>query len=155
MERRRVRHVVRADVHRRVQCGASHFGVADLEALARDVPKLESRYFDGLVGPYPAARDLYVERSPVHHVEQLSSPMILFQGADDEAVRPSQAREMSEALRAKGFPVALLVFDGEGRGFRQEVNIKRALEAELYFYSRVFGFELAEPVEPVEIDNLP
>jgi len=135
--------------------GSSLFGIGDVEALVRDTHKFESRYVDGLIGPYPEARELYRERSPLHHVDRLSSPMILLQGADDEVVPPNQAQSMADALRAKGLPVALLIFEGEGHGFRQQANIARALEAELYFYGRVFGFTPADPIEPVPIDNLP
>ena len=136
------------------KAGASHFGIGDLEALVRDTHKFESRYVDGLVGPYPEARQVYRDRSPIHHVDRLSSPMILLQGAEDEVVPPNQARSMADALRAKGLPVALLVFEGEGHGFRQRANISRALEAELYFYSRIFGFTPADALDPVTIENL-
>jgi dipeptidyl aminopeptidase/acylaminoacyl peptidase len=135
--------------------GASHFGVSDLEALARETHKFESRYLDHLVGPYPARRDLYVERSPIHFTERLSCPLILFQGLDDRVVPPNQAETMFAAVRAKGLPVAYVPFEGEQHGFRKAENIRRALDAELYFYSRIFGFELAEPVAPVRIENLP
>ena len=135
--------------------GASLFGIGDLEALVRDTHKFESRYVDGLIGPYPEARELYRERSPIHHVDRLSSPMILLQGTDDVVVPPNQAQSMADALRAKGLPVALLMFEGEGHGFRQQANISRALEAELYFYGRIFGFTPADPIEPVPVDNLP
>jgi dipeptidyl aminopeptidase/acylaminoacyl peptidase len=137
------------------RAGASHFGIGDLEALVRDTHKFESRYVDGLIGPYPEAAELYRERSPINHVDHLSSPMILLQGTDDEVVPPDQAQSMADALRAKGLPVALLMFEGEGHGFRQQANITRALEAELYFYGRIFGFTPADPIEPVPIDNLP
>lgn len=136
------------------KAGASHYGVSDLEALATDTHKFESRYLDNLVGPYPARRDLYIERSPIHHTAGLNCPLILFQGLDDKVVPPEQSRAMYEAARAKGLPVAYLAFEGEGHGFRQAANIVRAAEAELYFYSRVFGFALAEPVAPVAIENL-
>lgn len=136
------------------KAGASHFGVSDLEALAKDTHKFESRYLDRLVGPYPGRRDLYVERSPIHHTDRLSLPLILLQGLDDRVVPPEQSRQMFEAVRAKGLPVAYLPFEGEQHGFRKAENIKRALDAELYFYSRVFGFELADPVAPVHIENL-
>jgi len=135
--------------------GASLFGVADLEALALETHKFESRYLDGLVGPYPAARDVYVERSPVHHVDRLSCPLILLQGVEDRVVPPGQAETMAAALRARGLPVAMLLFEGEGHGFRKAETVIRAFEAEAYFYSRVFGFDLADEVEPVEIENLP
>jgi dipeptidyl aminopeptidase/acylaminoacyl peptidase len=134
--------------------GASHYGVSDLEALARDTHKFESRYLDGLVGPYPERRDLYVERSPIHHLEGLRCPVIFFQGLEDEVVPPSQAESMVTALREKGVPVAYLAFEGEQHGFRRAENIKRALDAELYFYGRIFGFEPADEIEPVEIENL-
>src|SRR5207302_6410397 len=135
--------------HDAFAAGASHYGISDLEALAKDTHKFESRYLDGLIGPYPERRDLYVERSPVHFTDRLACPMILFQGLEDKVVPPKQAEEMFEAVRAKGLPVAYLTFEGEQHGFRKAENIKRVLEAELYFYSKVFKFELADPVEPV------
>jgi dipeptidyl aminopeptidase/acylaminoacyl peptidase len=136
------------------KAGASYFGVSDLEALAKDTHKFESRYLDGLVGPYPQRRDLYLERSPIHHTDQLDCPLILLQGLEDKVVPPSQAELMFEAVKAKGLPVAYLPFEGEQHGFRQAKNIKRSLDAEFYFYSKVFGFEPADPIEPVEIENL-
>jgi dipeptidyl aminopeptidase/acylaminoacyl peptidase len=135
--------------------GASLFGVSDLEALARETHKFESRYLDGLIGPYPARKDLYRERSPIHHVNRIAAPMILFQGLEDRVVPPSQAEKMVAALTKKGLPVAYLAFEGEGHGFRRAETIIRAHVAELYFYSRIFGFALAEQIEPVEIVNAP
>jgi dipeptidyl aminopeptidase/acylaminoacyl peptidase len=134
--------------------GASYFGISDLEALTRDTHKFESRYLDGLVGPYPERRDLYVERSPIHHIDRLACPMILLQGLDDPVVPPNQAQMMYDAVRARDLPVAYLTFPGEQHGFLKAENNKRALEAELYFYSRLFGFELVDEVEPVPIENL-
>jgi dipeptidyl aminopeptidase/acylaminoacyl peptidase len=136
------------------QAGASYYGVSDLEALARETHKFESRYLDRLIGPYPARRDIYQARSPIHAVDQLSCPLILFQGLEDEVVPPNQAEMIVEALRQRGIPVAYLPFEGEQHGFRRAKNIKRALDAELYFYARIFNFELADPVEPVMIENL-
>jgi dipeptidyl aminopeptidase/acylaminoacyl peptidase len=136
------------------RAGASHFGVGDLEALVKDTHKFESRYIDGLVAPYPEGRELFIERSPIHHVDHLSCPVIFFQGLDDKIVPPNQAEAMVEALRRKGVPVAYLAFEGEQHGFRKAENMRRVLDAELYFYSRVFGFDLAEPVAPVPIENL-
>ena len=136
------------------QAGASHYGVSDLEALAKETHKFESRYLDGLVGPYPQRRDLYLQRSPIRFIDQLSCPLILFQGLEDQIVPPDQAETMFNAVRDKGLPTAYLPFAGEQHGFRQAKNIKRALDAQLYFFSRIFGFELAEPVEPVTIENL-
>jgi dipeptidyl aminopeptidase/acylaminoacyl peptidase len=136
------------------QAGASHYGIADLEALARDTHKFESRYLDRLVGPYPEARDVYRARSPIHHLERLATPLIVLQGLEDQIVPPNQAQMIVDALAARGLAHAYLTFEGEGHGFRQGPNIIRALEAEAYFYSRVFGFELADPVPPITIGNL-
>jgi dipeptidyl aminopeptidase/acylaminoacyl peptidase len=136
--------------------GANHFGVADLEALAADTHKFESRYLDRLVGPYPEARDVYVERSPIHHVDRFSRPLIVLQGAEDAIVPPSQSEKIVDALRARGVPVAYLLFEGEQHGFRRAENIRRALDAELSFYGQVLGFELPaeEGIEPVVVENL-
>ena len=136
------------------KAGASYYGVSDLEALAGDTHKFESRYLDRLVGPYPQQQKLYQERSPIHYTDHLTCPVIFFQGLEDKVVPPNQTEAMVEILRSKGLPVAYVAFEGEQHGFRNAQNIKRALDAELYFYSRIFGFELAEEVEPVEIENL-
>jgi dipeptidyl aminopeptidase/acylaminoacyl peptidase len=136
------------------KAGASHYGVSDLEALAKDTHKFEARYLESLVGPYPERRDLYLERSPLHHARRLNCALILFQGLEDKVVPPDQSQKMFEAARAKELPVAYVAFEGEQHGFRKAENIKRALDGELYFYSRVFKFDLADPVEPVEIENL-
>jgi dienelactone hydrolase len=136
------------------RAGASHYGVSDLEALEEDTHKFESGYSAGLIGPYPERRDLYHQRSPINFTDRLSCPVIFFQGLEDKVVPPNQAQMMVEALRDKAIPVAYIPFEGEQHGFRQAKNIKCALDGELYFYSRVFGFELAEPVDPVEIENL-
>ena len=136
------------------KAGASHYGVSDAEALARDTHKFESRYLDNLIGAYPAQRDLYIQRSPIHFADRISAPIILLQGLDDPVVPPSQSEAMFLAVRDKGLPTAYVTFEGEQHGFRKAENIKRALEAELYFYSRVFGFALADPVEPIKIENL-
>ena len=141
--------------HSVFKAGTSLYGVSDLEALARDTHKFESRYLDRLVGPYPAQRELYRARSPIDHVEQLNAPVIFLQGSEDKVVPPDQARHLVDALRNKGLPVAYLLFDGEGHGFRQAANITRALEAELYFYGKVFGFTPADSLPPLAIDNLP
>jgi dipeptidyl aminopeptidase/acylaminoacyl peptidase len=137
------------------KAGASHYGVSDAEALTAETHKFESRYLDNLFGPYPERRDVYYERSPINFTERLSCPVIFFQGIEDRVVPPNQAELMVTALKQKGVPVAYVAFPGEQHGFRQAQNIKRSLEGELYFYSRVFGFELADEVEPIEISNLP
>ena len=136
------------------RAGASYYGVSDLETLAKDTHKFESRYLDSLIGPYPQRQDLYQQRSPINHLDGLSCPLILFQGLEDKIVPPDQAELMYRAVRAKRIPTAYIAFEGEQHGFRQAANIKRALDAELYFYSRVFGFPTADNLEPVAIDNL-
>jgi dipeptidyl aminopeptidase/acylaminoacyl peptidase len=113
--------------------GASYYGVSDLEALARDTHKCESRYLDRLIGPYPQDQKIYADRSPINHVDRLSAPVIFFQGAEDRVVPPNQTELMVAALRARGVPVGY--FDGEQHGFRKAENIRRALDAELYFYA--------------------
>ena len=136
------------------RAGASHYGVSDVEVLAHDTHKFESRYLDSLIGPYPAMRDRYRERSPIHFTNRLNAALILFQGLEDKVVPPNQAEMMAAAVRAKGLPVAYVPFAGEQHGFRKAENIIRALEAELYFYGAVFGFAPADSIEPVAIDNL-
>lgn len=134
--------------------GASHYGVSDLAGLAKDTHKFESRYLFGLVGPYPEREDLYYQRSSINFASRIACPVIFFQGSEDKVVPPEQAESMVEALRSNKVPVAYLLFEGEQHGFRRAENIKRALEAELYFYSKVFHFEPANPIEPVTIENL-
>jgi dipeptidyl aminopeptidase/acylaminoacyl peptidase len=133
--------------------GASHFGIGDLAALARDTHKLESRYLWGLVAPWPRGEEVYTARSPVHHLDRLSAPLILLQGTDDRVVPPTQAEQMAEALRRKELPFALVMFEGEGHGFRALDARVRALECELSFYAQVFGFEPAGDLEPVLVER--
>ncbi|HEX3238910.1 MAG TPA: S9 family peptidase [Solirubrobacterales bacterium] len=137
--------------HDEFAAGASYYGVADTETLARDTHKFESRYLDGLIGPYPERADLYRERSPINYVEALRVPVILFQGLEDEVVPPNQAEAMVAALTKNGVPHAYLAFEGEQHGFRKAETEIRCLEAELYFYGRILGFEPADELEPVEI----
>ena len=125
--------------HSTFSAGASYYGISDIEVLAHDTHKFESRYLDSLIGPYPAAKDLYVNRSPIHFTDRLSCPLILFQGLDDKVVPPNQSAMMAEALRKKGVKVAYVTFEGEQHGFRKAENIIRALEEELAFYRDVFG----------------
>ena len=106
------------------------------------------------MAPYPEGRELYRQRSPIYHTDRLSVPVIFLQGLEDKVVPPNQAESMVEALRSKGVPVAYVPFEGEQHGFRRAENIKRARDAELSFYSQVFGFALADSIDPVEIDNL-
>jgi len=136
------------------KAGASYYGISDLEVFDKETHKFESRYGMKLIGPYPERRDLYWERSPIHFTDRISCPMILFQGLEDRIVPPNKAELMVQALRAKRIPYAYVTFEGEQHGFRRKENIKRALEAELYFYSKIFGFKLAEYLEPVRIENM-
>ncbi|MBP0022080.1 MAG: S9 family peptidase [Cyanobacteria bacterium SBLK] len=136
------------------KAGASYYGVSDLEVLAKDTHKFESRYLDGLIGKYPEEKQIYEERSPIHFTDRLSCPVIFFQGLEDKIVPPNQAEMMVEAIQKKGLPVAYVPFEGEQHGFRRAENIKRALDGEFYFYSRVFEFEPADAIEPIEILNL-
>jgi dipeptidyl aminopeptidase/acylaminoacyl peptidase len=133
--------------------GASHYGVADLAALAADTHKFESRYLDGLVAPYPEGADVYAERSPLTHVDALTTPLAVFQGEEDRIVPPAQAEAIVAALRDKGVPHAYLLFGGEQHGFRKAENIRAALDGELSFYAQVWGFELPaeEAIQPIEV----
>jgi dipeptidyl aminopeptidase/acylaminoacyl peptidase len=136
------------------KAGASYYGVSDLEVLATDTHKFESRYMDSMIGAYPAEKQIYYDRSPINFVDRLSCPVIFFQGDEDKVVPPNQAEMMVDMLRQKGLPVAYVLYQGEQHGFRKAENIKRTLDGEFYFYSRVFGFTPADAIEPVAIDNL-
>jgi dipeptidyl aminopeptidase/acylaminoacyl peptidase len=140
--------------HHVFKAGASHFGVSDLASLDVDTHKFESRYTSYLVAPPETRALVYPTRSPLLHADKLNCPMIFFQGLDDKAVPPAQSETMVQAMRARGVPVAYVPFEGEGHGFRRFENICRSLEAELYFYSRVFGFDAADVIEPVIIHGL-
>jgi dipeptidyl aminopeptidase/acylaminoacyl peptidase len=131
--------------------GASHFGVADPALLAAHTHKFESRYLDGLLGPYPASREVYEARSPLHHADRITAPLILFQGLEDAVVPPAQSEAMVEALARRGVPHAYLAFEGEQHGFRNADNIVRCLEAELSFYAQVLGFPHPDGIPEVPI----
>jgi dipeptidyl aminopeptidase/acylaminoacyl peptidase len=133
--------------------GASYFGVADAGGLAADTHKFESRYTDGLIGPWPEAEEVYRARSPVFHTDQLRTPLILFQGLEDKVVPPEQSEAMAQALRSKGVPFAYVAYEGEQHGFRRAENIKATVEAELYFYGRVLGFTPADELPAITIEN--
>lgn len=134
--------------------GLSDYGVSDLATLATDTHKFEAHYTDRLVAPWPEGRALYELRSPIHHLDQLNSPMLLQQGLDDRVVPPSQAREMAAAVHEKGLPVALVMYEGEGHGFRRAETVKASLNAKLSFLGQVFGFAPAGDVPRLAIDNL-
>jgi len=137
----------------RFAAGINYFGVADLETLAADTHKFESRYLDSLLAPLPAGLALYRARSPVHHMARCRAALLTLQGSDDKAVPPQQSRAIVDAARAAGCAVAYLEFEGEGHGFRQGANIVRGLQAELAFLGRVFGCTPADALPPLAIDN--
>ena len=136
--------------------GADLFGVADVEALALETHKFESRYLDRLIAPYPEGREVYVERSPLSHLDTLTAPLVVLQGAEDKVVPPAQSEAIVAALREKKVPVAYRLYDGEQHGFRRAENIKDALQSELSFYAQVLGFELPaeEGIPALEVENL-
>ncbi|MBM6620779.1 S9 family peptidase [Micrococcaceae bacterium RIT802] len=129
--------------------GISRYGVADLEALVADTHDFEAHYMESLVGPWPEARELYAERAPINHVDQLDCPVLLLQGDEDRVVPPNQSRLFADALAAKGIEHAYVLFAGEQHGFRKAANIVRAQELSLAFYAHVFGF--TADVEPIEL----
>jgi dipeptidyl aminopeptidase/acylaminoacyl peptidase len=135
--------------HNVFKAGANYYGVSDLEALARDTHKFESRYLDRLVAPLPEGRAIYEARAPIRHLENFKAALITFQGSEDKVVPPDQSRAIVAALKAKGVPVAYIEFEGEQHGFRKAENIVRSLESELGFYGRVFGFEPDGPLPAV------
>ncbi len=136
--------------------GASHYGVADLGLLAEETHKFEARYLHGLVGPWPEAKATYDERSPINHLERIDRPLAVFQGADDAVLPPDQADLIVKGLRARGVPVAYVLFEGEGHGFRDAANIRAALDGELSFYAQVLGFDLPpdEGIRPIAVTGL-
>ncbi|MEM1190289.1 MAG: prolyl oligopeptidase family serine peptidase [Pseudomonadota bacterium] len=140
--------------HNVFSAGASYYGISDIEALAEETHKFESRYLDQLIGPYPERRDLYVERSPIHHLEGFAAPLILLQGLEDPVVPPNQSERIYSALRDRGVATAYVAYEGESHGFRKAENQIHAREAELYFYSQVLDFPVADELGAVAIDNL-
>jgi dipeptidyl aminopeptidase/acylaminoacyl peptidase len=132
------------------KAGANYYGVSDLEALARDTHKFESRYLDRLGAPVPPGRDVYEARAPIRHLEGFRAPLITFQGLEDQVVPPAQSRAIVSALQSKGVPVAYIEIEGEQHGFRKAESIVRSLEAELAFYGEVFGFTPAGELKAVE-----
>lgn len=136
------------------RAGADYYGISDMTALARDTHKFESRYLDSLIGPLPQAQSVYASRSPLNHLDGFKVPLIVFQGAEDPIVPPNQSALIVEALRARGVPVAYLLYPGESHGFRKPENVIRSLQAELSFYGQIFGFTPADQLPPLAIDHL-
>ena len=135
------------------KAGASYYGVSDLEGLVKDTHKFESRYLDSLIGPYPARKDIYEQRSPVLHADKIICPVIFFQGLEDKIVPPSQSEAMVNALRKKGLPVAYLTFEGEQHGFRRSETNQKCLNAELTFFCKVFAISRDDTDNSFPIEN--
>jgi dipeptidyl aminopeptidase/acylaminoacyl peptidase len=133
------------------RAGVSYFGIGDLAAFAAETHKFESRYLERLVGPYPAARDVYEARSPIFHVDGIRCPVLVLQGLDDRVVPPSEAERIVAALRGNGIPHAYIPFEGEDHGFRKASSMVRSIQAELAFYGAVFGFVPADPLPPLPL----
>jgi len=131
--------------------GTSSFGIGDLETFAAQTHKFESRYLGRLIGPYPERQGLYRDRSPLNFIERISCPVLILQGAEDRIVPPAQAEQIVDGLRERQVPHAYLLFPGEDHGFRIAANIIRSFEAELSFYGQIFGFDPADPLEPIAI----
>jgi len=131
--------------------GSSRYGVADLEILARDTHKFESRYLDRLIGPYPEQRDTYLDRSPINHTEKFDSPMLILQGTEDAVVPQNQAELIVSALAENKIPHSYLLFEGEGHGFRKAENIITALEGEYSFFAQIFNFKPADEIPTILI----
>lgn len=140
--------------HNTFSAGASHYGISDLTILAEETHKFESRYLDQVIGPYPELDHVYQQRSPINHLDNFKAPLIMLQGLDDKVVPPNQSEMIFEALKARGVPTAYVSFEGEGHGFRKAENIVYAIQAELYFYSRVLNMPVADDLPAIEIDNL-
>ncbi|MCB4790296.1 MAG: S9 family peptidase [Elusimicrobia bacterium] len=140
--------------HDTFNAGVSYYGVSDLDALAKETHKFESRYLDALIGPYPEKKNVYFERSPINFAKKISCPMLFFQGLDDKVVPPSQSQRIYDALLKKGLPVAYSTFKDEQHGFRSSQNIKACFEAELYFYSKIFNIKIQDKIKPIKIENL-
>jgi len=140
--------------HDLFKAGAIYYGIADAEKLAKTTHKFEANYLEYLIGPYPDESQLYIERSPIHHTDSISCPLIVFQGLDDKVVPPSQAKNLVKTLREKKLPHAYLTFSGEGHGFRLAESTKRSLEAELSFYAQIFAFDLSDPFDMITIPYL-
>jgi len=139
--------------HDRFAVGATYYGIADLSVFIDDTHKFESKYLESLIGKYPEEKEIYYERSAINFTDQLSCPMIIFQGTEDKIVPPSQAEIMAQGLRDKKIPFSLIMYEGEQHGFRQSKNIISSLESELYFYSKVLGFKPFDKLNEIEIEN--
>ena len=133
--------------------GANYYGISDLEILARDTHKYESRFLDSLIGRYPEDIEIYKARSPINHLDGFNKPLIVFKGLLDPVVPPNQSELIVDALREKGVPVAYYPYEGEYHGFGKKENIIHSLESELVFYGKILGFNPAGDLPEIQIDN--
>ena len=140
--------------HNTFSAGASHYGISDLTILAEETHKFESRYLDQVIGPYPELDHVYQERSPINHLDNFKAPLIILQGLEDKVVPSNQSQLIFEALKTSGVATAYVSFEGEGHGFRKAENIVHAIQAELYFYSKVLNMPVADNLPEIQIDNL-
>ena len=139
--------------HDTFTAGASRYGIADLAILAKDTHKFESRYLDRLVGEWPKDEEIYKQRSPIHHIEQLTTPMVILQGSEDPIVPPNQAHLMAQKLNENHIPHVLIEFPDEGHGFRKAPNITKAIESELAFFAQIFDFEPFDDLPKILVEN--
>lgn len=134
--------------------GCTYFGIGDLRAFVKDTHKFESRYLESLVGPWPEAKQVYLDRSPSLHAERITAPVLVQQGAEDKIVPIEEAERIVDALFERHVPHAYLLYPGEDHGFRGKDAIIRSFGAELSFYAQVFGFQPADDIEPLQIQFL-
>ena len=118
--------------------GVSYYGISDLTALAEETHKFESRYLDSMIGKYPEHKQEYKNRSPIFHIDKITSPILLFQGLKDKIVPPNQSQNMANLLTQKGIYNSLITFVNESHGFKEPENIKKCLIEELKFYEYIF-----------------
>lgn len=135
-----------ADASEVYRCATISYPILDLAGWrGGETHDFESRYLDSIVGPWPATRERYEERSPVERVERIRVPFVLLQGLDDRICPPVQCERLLERLKGRGVPHAYLTFEGEQHGFRKESTMEACLRAELSLYAQTFGFETDVP----------
>ncbi len=131
----------------------SEYGVSDLEALFTG-HKFESHYPISLVGNYPEDIARYRSLSPIHNLEDFDRPLLILQGRDDPIVACEQSICLAEAVRAKGSPVALIVYDSEGHGFSGSYARCDSMRAKISFLSQILSISCPDDIDALAIDNL-
>ena len=135
--------------------GVSYYGISDLISLTKITHKFESRYLDQMIGKLPECEDIYKQRSPLYHAEKLKRPIGFFQGSEDNVCPPELSKRLYEAALINKVPTFYIEYEEEGHGFKKGKNIQRCASNELYFYSKIFCFKLADETEnPPPIFNL-